>query len=74
MLNEPKRDCYCRFDPACEPHAHAPASGTCYTHGHITMKMEGAGRNGPPCIWDNTPTQRAGACFVCPTCGSSTSC
>jgi hypothetical protein len=29
---------------------------------------------GPPCIWDNGPTQRAGSCFVCLLCGSASSC
>ena len=29
---------------------------------------------GPPCIWDNGPTQRAGSCFVCILCGNSTAC
>lgn len=32
------------------------------------------GIEGPPCIWDNAPTRRAGSCFVCIMCGSSTSC
>ncbi len=29
---------------------------------------------GPPCIWDNGPTQRAGSCFVCLICGTASSC
>ncbi len=32
------------------------------------------GFTGPDCIWCNAPTQRAGSCFVCPSCGASTSC
>jgi hypothetical protein len=32
------------------------------------------GAEGPPCIWDNAPTRRTGACFTCIACGSTTSC
>ena len=30
--------------------------------------------SGPPCIWDNGPTQKTGSCFTCLLCGSTTSC
>lgn len=29
---------------------------------------------GPPCIWDNCLTQKAGSCYVCPLCGSTSAC
>lgn len=29
---------------------------------------------GPPCIWDNAPTQKTGSCYTCIACGSTTSC
>ena len=30
--------------------------------------------SGPPCIWDNAPTRRTGACWTCILCGATTSC
>ena len=32
------------------------------------------GLTGPPCIWCNSPTRRAGVCWLCPMCGETTSC
>jgi hypothetical protein len=29
---------------------------------------------GPPCIWDNGPTQRNGSCYICVLCGSTSAC
>lgn len=66
--------CYCKHRPTCEKHPHHDESGTCALHGHISLNMAKVGMDGPPCIWDNAPTQRAGSCFVCVMCGSSTSC
>lgn len=34
-------------------------------------KMPGSG---PPCIFDEGPTQKTGSCYTCLLCGATTSC
>lgn len=42
--------------------------------GQIVYTLPSFPNGGPPCVWDNGPTQRTGSCYTCILCGSTTSC
>jgi hypothetical protein len=42
--------------------------------GWVVTPPSSPGHDGPPCIWCNAETRRAGAYWVCPMCEASTFC
>lgn len=62
------------FDVNHEEGVHMHGWARYYRGPFVTAVPLQPGQDGPDCIWDNTPTRRAGACWTCPVCGTSTSC
>lgn len=67
--------CRCYRKPACSRHLHdlAKPGFQCDPHEHADLGRDPS-LTGPPCIWCNSPTRRAGVCWLCPMCGTTTAC